>query len=96
MFVFDLTNDRETLAFFTQRSGRIQSQYPVTLVLGLVYFGEVCLTHQRILVGFLLSVRMVWCIFSESELGRHRSLRASLMSEGWIRGRDGPLMEFCP
>jgi len=40
------------------------------LVLGLVYFGEVCLTNQRILVGFLLSVGMVWYIFSESDLGR--------------------------
>lgn len=43
--------------------------------------------------GILLSVGMVWYIFSESDLGRHRLLRASLMNEEWIRGRDGPLMD---
>lgn len=46
--------------------------------------------------GILLSVGMVWYIFSESDLGRHRLLRASLMNEEWIRGRDGPSWMFCP
>lgn len=38
--------------------------------------------------GILLSVGMVWYIFSESDLGRHRLLRASLMNEEWIRGKN--------
>ena len=95
MFGLDPTGDRETLAFLHREAARfnVSGWYP-DMGPKWSILEKVCLTNQCILEEFLFSL-LGWYIFSESDLGRHRLLRASLINGEWMRGRNGPLM-FCP
>lgn len=72
MFGLDPTGDRETLAFLHREAARfnVSGWYPDVgpkwSVLEKMY-----LTNQCILEEVLFSL-LGWCIFSESDLGRHR------------------------